>query len=49
MDEVEADASKRKISEQAAVNFCSERSLQYFEVSSLTSRNVQSMMQTVPD
>lgn len=47
LDEVEADAAKRKVSEQAAANFCAEKKLQYFEVSALTARNVQPMIKTV--
>jgi hypothetical protein len=47
LDEVESDPSKRSVSEQEAINFASARDSEYYEVSSLTSRNVKSMFRNV--
>ena len=47
LDKLESDPGKREVSEQEGINFASERGLEFYEVSSLTSRNVKQMFAKV--
>lgn len=47
IDEIEFDSSLRKIQEQEALNFASKNEMEYFEVSSVTSKNVDALFYKV--